>query len=276
MDWQQLIDEAVDRRLDEYALPDPDLGARVAAGRAALRRRRTAVASLTCAAVVVLSGAAWALPSGTGRSAEPGPATPVPTATPSSSASSSAMAAPVTPARLDAETGELVLEDGWHVVHRIEDPFPRLADGRRPAASLAVDVRRGDEHRWVVMYWEPGDGSTSVSAAPGEGGVPDFFYWVDLQVAITTGEWSTAVAGRATDGLAPGAGVTILDQWRAPELGSLVRVAEAVVAGYQRWLVARPGPTGGMEAKVVSFQPGADPDAFVSYVRDEHLLEAHR
>lgn len=26
MDWQQLIDEAVDVRLDEYALPEPDLG----------------------------------------------------------------------------------------------------------------------------------------------------------------------------------------------------------------------------------------------------------
>lgn len=182
----------------------------------------------------------------------------------------------MTPAHLDAETGELVLDGGWHVVHRTEDPFPRFADGRRPAASLAVDVRRGDEHRWIVMYWEPGDGSTSVSAMPGEGGVPDFFYWVDLQVAITTVEWSTTVAGRAADGLAPGAGVTILHQQRAPELGSLVRVAEVVVAGYQRWLVARPAPTGGLEVKLVSFQPGADPDAFVSYVRDEHLLEAGR
>ena len=142
MDLREELEGAIG---DGPPLPAPEV--RLAAGRAALRRRRAVLAAGTVGAVVALVLPVAVLAGGTSTSGRE-----VPPAVPSPSESSRVelfergQSAPLTVDRL---TRRLDVEEGVVVHERVDDVVPGIGGW-----SAALDVAQGDRRYWVVLAWD--------------------------------------------------------------------------------------------------------------------------
>lgn len=165
--------------LDETAEAGPvhrPVSERVAAGRRAVRRRRTRTA-LGLAALVVAGGTVWtALPNETAPMVAAAPSDP-------------GAAAPMWPsadswAAIDGN-GEVSLRPGVEVRQQFDDVVSGLP-------SAALDLVRGDDHRFVLL-WVTDNGVASEIAEPAVGALNEFVVDSqrevngDLPMAVGTG-----------------------------------------------------------------------------------------
>ena len=226
---------------DGPALPAP--ADRLVAGRRSLRRRRLSVVAGSASAVAVVVAASFAVlgPDGTGPQGTD-PMAPAPSATTGSTDAlaeerqaaldrlqrqaqrqaqrlkqAQLLVSNRTPAALDT-TGTLVLQDGWTVTRRVEEPMGY----RPPEASLGVVVTDGTRTRWMLLTLEraqdaegnPLDddfSSGSSSDEPGKG-YSRFEDWLASMVSLQGGPaTSPLVEVTAADEVVPGAGWTLLD-----------------------------------------------------------------
>lgn len=158
----------------EHAIGDdgPDLpppADRLVTGRAALRRRRWAVGAGAAAVVVALVVPAVAVGSGTGeRGTGITPAT-TPSVSPSAPQLATEDPEPSFPepekalAYVDFDTGRLVIQPGVEVLRRVDDLYPG-----EDIRSVALDVRRGERHEWLVWEWTE-RGGASAHSGPADG-----------------------------------------------------------------------------------------------------------
>lgn len=168
-------------------LPTPQ--ERLAAGQAALRRRRALVSVGAAAAVaaVVLPLAVLAGGGATSGTA-PSPAAPPSVAAPAPSPSA-ATEEPTEPApqrwqrwesiRYSAE-GQLEIRPGVEVLDRVDG---YLSASPRWEHSVAMEVRRDGTVHWVSAEWDSETGSSSGSTEANDGWV-DFRAWVASQTAV--------------------------------------------------------------------------------------------
>lgn len=154
MDLKEHLDEVA------HAGPDhPPVAARLAEGQRALRRRRAAVAGVL-AGVVAVGGAAWtAVPDEPAVVATAGAPSPQPSPARVAWPSEDSWAA------IDAD-GTVSLRPGVEVLQRFDD----VADGM---PSVALDLERGEEHRFVLL-WVAGNGVTSEITEPAVGALNEF------------------------------------------------------------------------------------------------------
>jgi hypothetical protein len=178
MDIQWELENAIGIGPD---LPPPT--ERLVAGRAALRRRRWVVGAGTAAVVVALAVPAVAMSLGPAeRGTGITPATP-PSATPSAPGQATEDPEPSFPepektlAYVDYDTGRLVIQPGVEVLRRIDDLYPG-----EDIRSVALDVRRGERHEWLVWEWTERGGAAAFSG-PAEGVFDSFDEFVTDAVA---------------------------------------------------------------------------------------------
>lgn len=166
MDLKEFLDEAATSGPAHRPISD-----RVTAGRRAVRTRRARTA-VALAALVAVAGTAWiALPdeSPTQLAAADGPTAP-----------------PIWPSA-DSwaainEDGEVTLRPGIEVRERFDD----VVDG---LPSVALDLIRGDEHQFVLL-WITDNGVVNERVEPGVGALNEFV--VDSQ-RVVDGELPMAV-----------------------------------------------------------------------------------
>ncbi len=161
----------------------PPATERLVAGRAALRRRRWVVGAGTAAVVVALVVPAVALSAGpVERGTGITPAAP-PAATPSVTQQETEDPEPTFPepekalAYVDFDTGRLVIQRGVEVLRRVNDLYPR-----EDIRSVALDVRRGERHEWLVWEWTE-RGGAAVYSGPADGRFDNFGEFVADAVA---------------------------------------------------------------------------------------------
>jgi hypothetical protein len=171
MDLKEFLDEAATAGPAHRPVTD-----RVAAGRRAVRRRR-ARAAVALAATVAVAGTAWtALPD---RSASE-----VPTAAGSGPAAPPLWPSPDSWAAI-SQDGEVALRPGIEVRERFDD----VVSGR---PSVALDLVRGDQHRFVLL-WITDNGMVNERVEPGIGALNEFVVDSqrqvdgDLPMAVGTG-----------------------------------------------------------------------------------------
>ncbi|GAA3529828.1 hypothetical protein [Nocardioides daeguensis] len=202
----QDITDRLDAELRTPPPPTFDVRATVGAGRCAVRRQRLVRGGAALALALVLGGAGVAVTSQVGDSR--GPAREQVQV---AAGVSSAGLAPTDnlvdgfPAGYDPQHDDVVLvRDGWEVVERIDQPVTGLyASGQQVAIrdSVALDLRKGGEVRWVILYRMPavdeGNGSHSQPgggiAGPDDGtDSPDLASWLADQKDLS---FSSKAAG---------------------------------------------------------------------------------
>ncbi|MEP9363363.1 hypothetical protein ABLE68_10385 [Nocardioides sp. CN2-186] len=286
MDWQQLIDDAIE---PSPATQQP-VQQRVEAGRSALRRRRVAAGVAGVAAAAVVGAVAWALPQGATSTEPPitgtGRATTEPSAPTSGTPLSKAdmiLGSVDIPGHVDAaydfDDGSLVVRDGWRIVRTVQDPLTVAPDGEfdPPTDSAGLVVTDGTDVEWELIYWHEGSGGSSAatSNAAAGSGYADFDTWLDVQVARKTGAWTPDLVTGTPSHLTLLNGTRIIDQRPAPELGEDYAVAELQEFNEQWWVVTRPGSGSTTEALIVTYPFEGDAatlDGFVDHVRSEGVL----
>lgn len=148
--------------LDEVAHAGPEhlpVAERLAAGRRAVRRRRVGAAA-GLVAVVAVGGAAWSvLPNNPAVVATAGAPSPQPSPAQAAWPSEDSWAA------IDGD-GEVTLRPDVEVLHRFDD----VAGGM---PSVALDLQRGGEHRFVLL-WVADNGVTSEIVEPASGALNEF------------------------------------------------------------------------------------------------------
>jgi hypothetical protein len=205
MDLREELDRAIGHG---PGLPPP--AQRLVAGRAALRRRRIAMAAGTAVAVVAVVVPAAVLTGGTPTSgrdlapvAPPGSTGPV-DPSPAPEVLAERMGEAVTEhqwqgsgvvAEVDIFTGDLVIRPGAVVTERVDDLYPGKA-----SESVALDVRWRGERHWVALEWEESGASTGTYGSPGDGFYTDF----DDFVAKATSGGGLTHGQRGRRGGAPG------------------------------------------------------------------------
>jgi hypothetical protein len=222
---QDIIDR-LQAELGERRTPPPDfdIGATIGAGRRAVRRRRLTVSTAGLALALVLGGTVWAA---TGSVAERGRDRSAPVAAAAGVRTDDLRTTGDLPAAFpvgyDAETGDLVVQRGWTVVDRVNEPFTGFAldDDSRVVASVALAVRNGDQVVWALLYQrgvEDDGGSAAQSgsgvADPEASGVfPDLDTWVAYQADLQfTGSTDQLVAFDDDGRLAARYGVQLVRQ----------------------------------------------------------------
>lgn len=148
--------------LDEVAHAGPGhppVADRLAAGQRALRRRRAGAAA-ALVTVVAVGGAAWtAVPDEPAVVATAGAPSPRPSPARVAWPSQDSWAA------IDGG-GAVTLRAGVEVLQRFDD----VADGM---PSVALDLRRGEEHRFVLL-WVADNGVTGETVEPAVGALNEF------------------------------------------------------------------------------------------------------
>lgn len=165
IDWREELDSSFgagpERPASDYLVP----------GRAALRRRRTAMGATALATVLVVGGIGWAIAPGdddvrgsTIASDAPSPS-PSPTASPTPTGQGAGSALPWRksdgPARVNPGTG-LEIREGAIVHQRLDDLYPG-----KGSTSVALDLSFEGGRWWMVLEWDEG-GSAGTSGRPGE------------------------------------------------------------------------------------------------------------
>ncbi|MDQ6523204.1 hypothetical protein RB608_06315 [Nocardioides sp. LHD-245] len=183
-----------------------EIGTTIGAGRRAVRRRRLARGGAALTLALVAGGTLWAAtgPSGEHRedrtlqvAAAEGIRTDDLHATGDLSADF--------PVGYDAQTGDTLVQRGWTVVDRVNEPITgsELDDDSRIVASIALAVRNGDQVVWTMLYkaGAEDDGSSASQSGSGvadpeaSGVFPDLDSWVAYQADLLfTGSTDQLVA----------------------------------------------------------------------------------
>ncbi|MBM7516728.1 hypothetical protein [Nocardioides nitrophenolicus] len=203
------MQDLTDRLDAELRTPPPatfDVAATVGAGRRAVRRRRLAAGGAALALALVVGGAGVAVTSrfGDGRVTQQDRVQVAAGVSPEGLAPTDGLVEDL-PAGYDPQhDGVVLVRDGWEVVERIDDPVTGLYADSQPQPiddSVALDLRKGGEVRWVVLYQHPaqddGNGSHSrpggAISGPDEGiDLPDLSSWLADQRTLN---FSTTAAG---------------------------------------------------------------------------------
>lgn len=260
--------------------PLPDAADRVAAGRAALRRRRV-VGTVAAASVLAVLGTAYAVtaPALQGRTSDEVPVAPSPTASPSPSPTGEA-GIPLgtwrgnTPVRY--HDGELQIRPGAVVHERIENPFG-FAPPRR---SDAFDLTFRGYRAWAIVEYR--EGSSSYAATQPGNGWASFADWVADQVDDTEGTtgWPDTLRLADDGSVVASEGSEILQRTDDPRLGdtfappgtptgaAVVRAGENGVGYFVVWRVVDG------ELDVITVPPrdvvGATFEQLLNYARGQY------
>lgn len=174
------IREHLDRSFGEGPTQRPVID-HLVSGRRALRRRRAAAGVAALAVIGLVGGTSWMATGGTGDESGNG-ADRVATA-PSAETSNTPkeQSAPKPPSKSDFLGNPALLRDGtvffakgWREVSRVENPM----DYPAPNKSLGLEVRKGEEHEFVLLC-EFEDG-TSTDSGAAVGTLDD---WLETAVA---------------------------------------------------------------------------------------------
>ncbi|WGX97566.1 hypothetical protein [Nocardioides sp. L-11A] len=204
---QDIIDR-LQAELGERPTPPSgfEIGTTIGAGRRAVRRRRLTRGGAALALALVAGGTVWAV---NGSSGDDGQDRTVQVAAVAGVRTDDLHATSDLPADFpvgyDAPTGDLLVQRGWTVVDRVNEPITgsELDDDSRVVASIALAVRNGDQVVWTLLYRsgaEDDGSSTSQSgrgvADPEASGVfPDLDSWVAYQADLLfTGSTDQLVA----------------------------------------------------------------------------------
>jgi hypothetical protein len=173
------LQDEIEHCFGDGPAPRP-VSAHVAAGRRALRRRRTSVASLVVVAAV---GAGWALTGPQASGGTTGELATDPTLTPTPKTSPQPTGAP-----WDGDDvvryrdGVLEVRPGVIVHDRIDDPY----DHQPPRDSAALDVTYEGKRQWVIAELLTTPDWDSVATSDPGNGWASFADWVAAQVDINS------------------------------------------------------------------------------------------
>lgn len=221
----------IKERLDNSFADEPaqrPVGDRIVAGRRALRRRRAAAGLTALAVAGVIGGTSWLALDG---AADPASHRGDRVATsPSDSAPATKRTADYTPSKEDflgepalLHDGEVHLARGWTEVKRIDNPM----DYPRKHTSVGLEVRKGEEHRFVLLC-EFADDSTSTMGSAPVGTLADWLqtstanqHSLDIDNGVVPPDSVTGplVTMEADGTLVPRSDVTIVDQVTPVDFG---------------------------------------------------------
>lgn len=177
IDWREELDSSFGNGSDR---PAADY---LVSGRAALRRRRTAMGTTALVTLIAIGSTGWALAPGgedvrdsTIASDAPSPSVASPTTPP---AAEVPWLKGDAPARVDPVVG-LEIRDGAVVHERRDDLYPG-----KDTRSVALDLSFEGEQWWVLLEWDDG-GSTYSGGNAGD--MWDTFHSFDAFVAASTSD----------------------------------------------------------------------------------------
>ncbi len=126
------------------------------------------------------------------------------------------------PASLDDVDGSLIVQDGWRVTQRVEEPVGY----QPPEKSLGVVVTDGERTRWMLLSLTqvfdgndnpiPGEVSPGASADDPGVGYSRYEDWLASMVAISGGPRDVLVTVTADDEVLAGPGCTLVDVKQIP------------------------------------------------------------
>lgn len=293
MDIQQELERALGHG---PTLPAPE--ERLAAGRAALRRRRVTVAAGTVVVFVAIAAPFAVSGSGATQGSDVPPAAPPPTSSapePAPDRTSRADPKPRFDASMgevaypDVRTGELMIHPDAIVLQRIDDLYPGKA-----TESVALDLRLDGKRHWVALEWDEG-GSMGTFGGPDD---PFYASFDDFVAKATSGGGMTSgppprdqgsgddlpvpgeVVGLTVDesGFVASGDTRIFEQDGAPDLpesvspsGSRVLVAYVHMAGVRQFVLFRDPPDGDGEIIAVHSEGHGDSlTELLAWVRERY------
>lgn len=299
--------DAIDASFGEGP-PLPPAGDRLAAGQAAVRRRRLGTVAGSATAVAAVVVASFALTGQGGRDPQgTEPLAPSSTSAAESSTSEAELQAELDrlaeqaraeaarverarkadlvnkqfPASLDPNDGSLVVKRGWEVVQRVEEPVGFAP----PEKSLGVVVTDGTTTRWMLLCLNQvydhannpivGEVSPSASADDANKGYSRFEDWLASMAAISGGPQNDPlVVVSADDEVTAGPAATLVDLQEIPVVDGYTspgdRVAEVERDGRTWWVVLRGH---GAQAEVIPVDgdvlPESTLDALLAYLAQQ-------
>lgn len=286
IDWREELDSSFGNGLDR---PPTDF---LVPGRAALRRRRTAMGAAALAGALVIGGIGWAVAPGQDGARSSDIATD-PTATATSTpteptASRFVLSQPIDSQPMDVRPaekmdqqyfegesvpvtvvrdGNLAILDGWSVeeITVLEDsPWAR-------AWSVSAAPAAGGDAVWMVIEWDRK--SSSVTSAPAGQRFADFTDWMNTTWAEQQVDYAPPKAeAKVVDGtLVPSAGVSVLEQVEQPAgteaygpLEDLVAAKLRLADGSEVFALVTPDSTTTVEPAVLAAPTMA---AFLDHLR---------
>ena len=279
MDLKEGFDRALDGGPAHRAIEE-----RLAIGRRAARRRRTAMGASALATSLVLGGIGWAALSS--DSAKTAGGVSVATAPTTQESTETSEADPAEDMAIlggnFASAGKLELAPGAVIVHRIDNAS---TDPRAVASEAAIATFEGKT--WWVMTATRKSGAGWTSAV--EATEREFEQWVHEKNVYEArsdvagdDQWGGLETGWVTLGddgiLTPRADVTILEQAVVPQTddmpdGGPSATATIEVAGGVFCVYAEPAPAPGVPGNYYSSE-AADPDCVEASVRPDHAMSS--
>ncbi|NYJ03021.1 hypothetical protein HNR19_003719 [Nocardioides thalensis] len=265
--------------------PPPDdasLDRLLVAGRRARTRRRLAIGAGTAAAAIVLGGTTWALAPG-GDSATAPDSTPI-----ANQPSAPADAGPGSGAGDEGPLegnllvafgpdGKLVIEDGWTITQRIDNPM----GVEPPERSVALEITDGTDRYWYFLHGD--EDGWGASPDPAQKGFATLEEWAADQAAANQSSPTDPLTEQLTlrpDGtlVSSDPAVVVVDQRSGVDLGPDVGPgARTTVAelGYdgERWFVWAVRRTdGGFESgpPINTPKAGTTLDSAIDYFRAQY------
>ncbi|MFS3127254.1 hypothetical protein ACLM5J_02505 [Nocardioides sp. Bht2] len=222
------IQRQLDGELDETPPPGFQISDTLLAGRAAVRRRRLAMAGAALSVALIAGGGAWLVADG---GAEPqGGSNVVATQPPRPDDPDGGEPLPPPnadePFFMDPE-GRVTTGPGWVITDRVDDPMTGkkaldASSGTEPiVASVAVEITKGDDILWIMGTAESWDSvSTTAPERPADTGFTELAIWTDYQVdMLTTGTSDQLVKIDGEGRLTPLNRIRIHAQQVLPDLG---------------------------------------------------------